>query len=264
MRVSEAMRRRVEHLLLLGVLCAAAACASGPAPAPTVLLVAAASLQTVIDTLAPSILEDIGVTVRASYAASSALARQIDQGAPADLFISADVEWMDYVEARGAIRADTRVNLLENQLVLIAPAGRAPTLAVAPEFPLAEALGPGRLAMADPAVVPAGKYARAALESLGVWLPVASRLAPAENVRAALLLVARAEAPLGIVYRSDAIADPRVVTVDTFPAGSHPPIVYPAAVTARSQSPDAAARVLTFLRGDTAARVFVEQGFTAP
>jgi molybdate transport system substrate-binding protein len=258
------MRRSAERLLLLGVLCVAAACASSPAPASAVLLFAAASLQTVVDAIAPAILENTGVTVRASYAASSALARQIEQGAPADLFISADVDWMEYLETRRALRTETRVNLFGNRLVLIAPAGRAPALAVAPGFPLAEALGSGRLAIADPGVVPAGKYARTALESLGVWLPVASRIAPAENVRAALLLVARAEAPLGIVYRSDAMADGRVVTVDTFPAGSHPPIVYPAAVTARSQSPDAAARVLTFLRGDAAVRVFVEQGFTAP
>jgi molybdate transport system substrate-binding protein len=246
---------------LLCVLCLGAACAGRPAPPDTVLLFAAASLQTVIDALAPAVLEGTGITVRASYAASSALARQIDQAAPADLFISADLEWMDYLEDRRAIRVESRVNLLANRLVLIAPAGREPSLTIGPGFPLAESLGSGRLAVADPAVVPAGKYARAALESLGVWRPVAARLAAAENVRAALLLVARAEAPLGIVYRSDAIADARVVTIGTFPRASHPPIVYPAAVTAGASSPEAAARVLAFLQGDLAGRVFEAQGF---
>jgi molybdate transport system substrate-binding protein len=250
--------------VVLGTLSAGAACASPPRTPPPVLVFAAASLQTAIDTLAPAILADTGVSVRASYAASSALARQIDQGAPADLFISADTDWMDDLERRGGIRVDTRVNLLGNRLVLIAPAGRQPSLAIGPGFLLAEAIGSGRLALADPDVVPAGKYARAALEELGVWSSVASRVAAAENVRAALLLVARGEVPLGIVYNSDAKADARVVLVDVFPRTTHPPIVYPVAVTARAASPDGAARVLAFLQGTTAARVFVEQGFDVP
>jgi molybdate transport system substrate-binding protein len=143
-----------------------------------------------------------GVTV--SYAASSTLAKQIENGAPADLFISADSDWMDYLETRKLIKPETRSDLLGNRIVLIAPAGSAVKLTIAPGFGLAAALGDGRLAMADPAAVPAGRYGRAALEKLGVWGTVASRIAAAENVRAALLLVARGEAPLGIVYSTDA------------------------------------------------------------
>ena len=168
------------------------------------LIFAAASLQTAIDELAAPALRATGSRVRASYAASSALARQIENGAPADLFISADLEWMDYVADRRLIRAASRVNLLGNRLVLIAPEDRPSTLKIAPGFPLAAALGRDRLAVANPAAVPAGKYARAALTALGVWESVASKVAAAENVRAALMLVSRGEAPLGIVYRTDA------------------------------------------------------------
>jgi molybdate transport system substrate-binding protein len=239
---------------------ALAAC-TRPAEAPGVLIFAAASLQTVLTELEPGIESRIGLPVRISYAASSALARQIDGGAPADLFISADLDWMDFLEARGRIQPGTRVNLAGNRLVLIAPAGQAPALAIAPGFALAKALGDGRLAVADPAAVPAGKYAQAALTSLGVWADVADRLAPAENVRAALLIVARREAPLGIVYRSDAVAEPRVTTVGTFPSETHPPVVYPAAVVASSSSRLAAADVLQFLQEAEAGRTFEAWGF---
>jgi molybdate transport system substrate-binding protein len=249
-------------VILLAILALVLACARPPAPdGGSVLIFAAASLQTLIDSLAPDVRETTGVIVRTSYAASSSLARQIEEGAPADLFISADLAWMDYLESRHAIRSGTRVDVLRNRLVLIAPAGRAPTLPIAPGFPLAEALGDGRLAVADPEAVPAGRYAHAALASLGVWDAVVPRLAVAENVRAALLLVARAEAPLGIVYRTDALADPRVVTVDTFPASTHAPIVYPAAITANAAVPDAARRVLEFLQGPRARAVASQQGF---
>lgn len=236
-----------------------AACATPPPDG--VLIFAAASLQTALEQLRPDLARAAGTDVRASYAGSSTLARQIESGAPADVFISADIAWMDYLEARGAIRAGTRVNLLGNRLVLIAPAARRPALTIAPGFPLAAALGDSRLAVADPDV-PAGRYARSALTSLGVWDSVANRLAPAENVRAALLLVARGEAPLGIVYRTDALAVPDVAVVDTFPAASHPPIVYPAAATATAV--DAAARVLAALRAPAAAGVFARHGFTPP
>jgi molybdate transport system substrate-binding protein len=197
--------------------------------------------------------------VRVSYAASSALARQIENGAPADLFISADLEWMDHLAGRQLIRADSRVNLLGNRLVLIAPAGQPVTMKIAPGFGLAAALGRDRLALADPAAVPAGKYARAALTSLGVWDAVAGRIAAAENVRAALRLVSRREAPLGIVYYSDAVADTGVRIVDTFPESAHPAIVYPAALT--STASPAAAKVLEYLQSNEARAVFAAQGF---
>ncbi len=226
-----------------------------------VLIFAAASLQTALDELTPAVARAIGMPVRTSYAASSALARQIEAGAPADVFISADIEWMDYVATRGLIRADSRVNLLGNRLVLVAPASRTgPATKIEQGFPLARTLGNERLAVADPVTVPAGKYARAALMSLGVWDSVAAKLAPAENVRAALLLVSRGETPLGIVYATDAAADRGVAVVGEFPASTHPPIVYPAALT--SVSSPAAVQVLAFLRGTVAAATFTRQGFS--
>ncbi|MEO8070237.1 MAG: molybdate ABC transporter substrate-binding protein [Acidobacteriota bacterium] len=229
------------------------------APAAGVLVFAAASLQTALDELTPAIERATGVTIRTSYAASSALARQIESGAPAELFISADLDWMDYVAKRNLIQPTTRVNLLGNRLVLIAPAGQTVALKIAKNFPLAAALGRERLAVADPSAVPAGRYAQAALIALGVWGAVEPKLARAENVRAALLLVSRGEAPLGIVYRTDALADTGVVIVDTFPDDTHPKIVYPAALVTGA-GPDAI-KVLAFLRGDAATRVFVRQGF---
>lgn len=224
------------------------------------LVLAAASMQTVLDELTPQLERAAGSTVRVSYAATSTLARQLENGLPADVFISADLEWMDYVQERGLIRTDTRVTLVGNTLVLVAPAAdRTSPLRIGPGFPLAARLGAGRLAVADPASVPAGKYARAALVSLGVWGSVESRLAPAENVRSALVLVSRGEAPFGVVYRSDALADPGVVIVDTFPASSHPPIVYPAALT-RTARPNAG-RILEVLQSAAARAVFERQGF---
>jgi molybdate transport system substrate-binding protein len=230
-------------------------------PASSVLIFAAASLQTALDELSPAISKETGVTVRASYAATSALARQIERGAPAGIFISADQDWMNYVADRRLIDPASRVNLVGNALVLVAPAAAPVSLKIAPGFGLAAALGSGRLAVADPDSVPAGKYAKAALTALGVWGAVAKRIAPAQDVRAALFLVSRREAPLGVVYRSDAIAEPRVVIVDTFAATLHPPIVYPAALTTAA-SP-AAARVLAYLRGPAAQKVFSRHGFTA-
>jgi molybdate transport system substrate-binding protein len=245
--------------IAVGVTSVRAAAPRQPAPA-SVLVFAAASLQTALDELTPAIAQATGVTVRTSYAASSALARQIEQGAPADLFISADLEWMDYLSQRRLIRAGSRVELVGNDLVLIAPAGRPVALAIAPGFALARALGRERLAVADPSVVPAGKYAREALTALGVWDTVKDRLAPAENVRGALLLVSRGETPLGIVYRTDALADRGVALVGAFPSITHMPIVYPAALTAASRAE--AATVLSFLRGRAARAVFQRLGFT--
>jgi len=174
-----------------------------------------------------------------SFAASSALARQVEAGAPADLFISADEEWMDYLAARRLLAPGSRANVATNRLALITPATSPLRLDIRPGFPLARALGRGRLAMADPATVPAGKYGRAALGWLGVWDQVQGRVASAENVRAALALVARGEAPLGIVYATDARAAPQVRVVGLFPLASHRPIVYPAARLARSANTEA-------------------------
>jgi len=234
----------------------------------TVLIFAAASLQTALDELVAPMQTATGARVRVSYAASSALARQIENGAPADLFISADLDWMDYLANRKLIRADSRVNLLGNRLVLIAPASQPVAIKIAPGFGLAAALGSrDRLALANPDAVPAGKYARAALTNLGVWDSVAGKIAAAENVRAALLLVSRREAPLGIVYATDALVDKGVRVVDTFPASTHPPIVYPAALTTASASSlatGAAFRVLEFLKSSAALRLFLMKGFSEP
>ena len=226
-----------------------------------VIVFAAASLKNALDAIDEEWHREIGESVTAAYAASSTLAKQIENGAPADLFISADPEWMDYLEQRKLIRPGTRSNLLGNSLVLIAPAGSTVSLTIAPGFPLSAALGDGRLAMADPAAVPAGMYGKAALEKLGVWPSVANRIAAAENVRAALLLVGRGEAPLGIVYATDAAIEPRVRIIATFPPGTHPPIVYPIALTGSSENSNAAG-LLTYLHGAAARAQFQKAGFT--
>jgi len=202
-----------------------------------------------------------GQETATSYAASSTLAKQIEAAAPADVFISADLDWMDYLAKRNSIKPQTRANLLGNRLVLIAPANSAVKLDIAPSFPLARALGNGRLAIADPNGVPAGRYAKAALESLGVWSSVANKLAPAENVRATLALVSRGEAPVGIVYQTDAVADKGVKIVGTFPDNTHPPIIYPIAVVAASTNRGAPGYV-AFLKSPTAGPIFEKQGFT--
>jgi len=221
---------------------------------------AAASLQEALDELARRFEKSGGKTIVVSYAGSSMLARQIERGAPADLFISADREWMDYLAAKRLIRTDARVDLLSNRLVLIAPAGSAVKLDIAPGFALAQALGGGRLAMADTDYVPAGKYGRAALEALAEWQSVAGRVVRAENVRVALAFVARGEAPLGIVYRTDARAEPKVRIVGEFPQHLHPPIVYPAALVAGRNSP-AAADFLRYLSSPEAREVWQRHGF---
>ena len=197
-----------------------------------------------------------------TFAGTSALARQIEQGAPADLFLSADEEWMDTLEQAGALRPGTRRDLLGNRIVLVAPQGAAPAVDIANAGSLAAALGDGRLAMADPEAVPAGKYGKAALESLGLWPVVAQRVAPAENVRAALALVEAGEAPLGLVYATDAAASSRIRVVVRFPAASHPPIRYPIALLAASTHPDAE-RFADFLASPEARAIFVAHGFTA-
>ena len=199
------------------------------------------------------------IPVRTSFAASSVLAKQIEAGAPADVFLSADPDWMDYLEQRKLIQPGTRADLLGNTLVLIAPAGSAVQLTLGPGVDLTAALAGGRLATGDPDSVPVGRYAQAALTHLGIWDQVAPRLVRAENVRMALEYIARGEAPLGIVYRTDALAEKRVRLIDTFPPTSHPPIRYPVALTAGAQ-PQAAA-FEAFLQGDAARQIFVRYGF---
>jgi molybdate transport system substrate-binding protein len=195
-----------------------------------------------------------------SFGASSTLARQIEQGAQADVFFSADTDWMEYLQKKGLIADGTRKDLLGNQLVLVAGAGTRPAPRIAPHFDLAGALGDGRLALADPASVPAGKYAKAALTALGVWDSVSSKVANAENVRVALEYVARGEAPYGIVYATDAKAAPAVHVAGIFPEDSHPPIVYPAALT-KTASPGAKP-FLDFLGSAQARAIFEKAGFT--
>jgi molybdate transport system substrate-binding protein len=232
-----------------------------PVRAETLTVFAAASLKESLDEAARAFEKASGHTLRISYAASSALAKQIEAGAPAQLFISADEEWMDYVDSLKLLKRP-RVNLLTNALVLIAPAGKVPKLRIEPGFALAAALGDGRLAMADTQSVPAGKYGRSALESLGVWTQVQGKLAPAENVRATLALVARAETPLGIVYRTDAQAEPRVAVVDTFPASSHPAIVYPMGIL--RDAPAAADDLAAFLTAPATRAIWQRHGFGFP
>lgn len=244
--------------MIRAILLVAALSASAAAQAQTLVVFAAASLKNALDEA------NLQAPARAavSYAASSTLARQIEAGAPAQVFISADQDWMDYLAQRGKILPGTRRNLLGNRLVLIAPAGSSVQATIKAGVPLPLLLGPGgRLALGDPQHVPAGKYAKAALEKLGAWDGVSNRLAPAENVRAALAFVARGEAPLGIVYATDAAAEPKVRVVDTFPDGLHPPVVYPAALTTVAQG-SVAAEFLAFLRSPTARRIFEKHGFT--
>ena len=223
---------------------------------------AAASLKNALDEIATAWAKDTGKPVpRISYAASSALARQMEQGAPADLFISADLDWMDYAAGKNLIRPDSRFNLLGNKIVLIAPRDSRTTTLALTGGDLAKALAGGKLSMGNVDAVPAGKYGKAALEKLGAWTKVKDSIAQAENVRAALLLVARGEAPLGIVYGTDATAEPGVKIVATFPADSHPPITYPAALARESKNANAK-NFLDFLRSAKARAVFEKQGFT--
>ena len=231
------------------------------AQAKPALVFAAASLKNALDEIAAQYERETGKKVTISYGASSALAKQVEAAAPADLFISADLDWMDYLQTRNLIKTETRGNMLGNRLVLVAPKDSQASIKIGPGFPLVELLGGGRLAMADPKAVPAGKYGRAALESLGVWQAVELRVAAAENVRAALALVSRGEAPLGIVYQTDAAADPNVKIVGMFPEDTHPPIIYPAALLASTTNGDAPA-FLAYMRAPGARPAWEKQGFT--
>jgi molybdate transport system substrate-binding protein len=225
-----------------------------------VTVFAAASLKNALDDVGKAYAAKTGVSVRFSYAASSALARQVESGAPADVFISADSDWMNYVDQKHLIVAASRRDVLSNHLALIAPATSTLKLKIGRGMPIAKALAGGRLSVAGPDV-PAGKYAKASLSALGVWPSVEDRLAQADNVRGALAFVARGEAPLGVVYDTDAKVEPKVKIVGILPDDSHPPIVYPAAVVASSSNPDGAARFLGFLQGPEASKVFQSYGF---
>jgi molybdate transport system substrate-binding protein len=254
------MKRR--EWLGLALATAVAPLSMARAQAGGLVIFAAASLKNALDDIAAAWTKETGKTApRISYGASSALAKQLEQAAPADLFISADIDWMDYVEKKDLIKKDTRVNLLSNKIVLIAPKDSKVALDIKPGFDLAKALAGGKLAMANVDAVPAGKYGKAALEKLGAWNGVKDNIAQAENVRAALLLVARGEALLGIVYSTDAAAEPNVKIVGAFPADSHPPIIYPAAETKDSKSTDAKA-FLNYLKSSKARPAFEKQGFT--
>jgi molybdate transport system substrate-binding protein len=226
-----------------------------------VLVFAAASLKNALDDIAGQRQRGSGKKTVISYAASNTLIKQIEQGAPADIFISADLDWMDYGQQKGLLKPDSRSNLLGNRLVLIAPKDANVSVNIQPGFDLAALLKGGRLAMANVDAVPAGRYGKAALEKLGAWDGVKDKIAQAENVRAALVLVARGEAPLGIVYQTDAASDPTVKIVGTFPENTHPPIIYPIALTKESTNPDAQA-FLNYLRSPAARAAFERQGFT--
>ena len=254
------LARRAILTALAAAIAIAAAPHPGTAQEKSIVVFAAASMKNALDDVDAAFTRQGGIKVVASYAASSALMKQIEQGAPADVFLSADIDWMDYGAQRNLIKTDTRVNLLGNRLVLIAPRdSKIGDVTIAPGFDLAALAGSGRVATGDVRAVPVGLYAKAALEKLGIWASVEHKMAMAENVRAALVLVARGEAPLGIVYETDARIDPGVKIVGVFPEDSHPPIIYPVALTANAK-PDAA-QYLAFLRTQAAKSMFEHYGF---
>jgi molybdate transport system substrate-binding protein len=225
------------------------------------VIFAAASMKSALDEIAVAWTVKTGRPPAISYASSGVLAKQIEQGAPADVFLSADTQWVDYLDKAHLLRAGTRLNLLGNQLVLIAPADSTESLKIKMHFDLAGAIGDSKVAVCTITSCPGGIYAKEALQALGVWDSVEPKLAQADNIRSALALVARGEAKFGIVYATDAKAEPKVKVVDTFPPSTHAPIIYPVAVVADSKNPDAESFV-AFLRSQVAAKVLVDQGFT--
>lgn len=245
----------------VGGLAAMLAVAVPAAHAESLTVFAAASLKNALDNVNAACEAEVGEKATISYAASSALAKQIESGAPADVFMSADLDWMKYLSDKDLVRKDTETELLGNRIVLIAPADSSAATEIAPNFDLATLLGDGKLAMANVESVPAGKYGKAALEKLGVWSSVEGHVAQAENVRAALALVSTGEAPLGIVYQTDAAADAKVKIIGTFPEDTHPAIIYPIAQTASSKDEQTPA-FLKCLQSDKAKALFEEQGFT--
>jgi molybdate transport system substrate-binding protein len=253
------MVRLAGFLVALSIL--SGSCTSpGLAQDKSLTVFAAASMKNALDDIDAAFTAKTGVKVVASYAASSALAKQIEQGAPADIFVSADTDWMDYAASKKSINEPTRVSLLGNIIVLIAPKdSKVDNVTIGPGFDLAKLAGDGRIATGDVKAVPVGKYAKAALEKLGAWNAAEPKFAMAESVRAALTLVSRGEAALGIVYSTDAKVDPGVKIVGTFPADSHPAIIYPVAAT--SIAKPEATDYLAFLRSTAAKTIFEKYGF---
>jgi molybdate transport system substrate-binding protein len=267
--MNETTRRKIAALALIATLAVAAA---GPTfaqkkpatptkPEAPVIVFAAASLKTALDEIAAAFEKQTGNKLSISYGSSATLAKQIEQAAPADVFISANTKWMDYLDKAKAIKPSTRRDLLGNELVLIEPADLKTEAKIEPGFDLAGLTGDGKIAVCTIASCPAGIYAKESLGSLGIWSAVEPKLAQAENVRAALALVSRGEARFGIVYDTDAKADPGVRVVGTFPAKSHEPIVYPVALVATSTNP-AAPKALAFLSSQAATKILLSQGFT--
>jgi len=262
-------RRRFNALFLAFAIAAAALPRSGFAQQPAApkatskgpVVFAAASMKTALDAVAAAWTADTGKSPSIVYASSAVLAKQIEQAAPADIFISADLTWMDYLDKAKLIRSGTRRNLLGNALVLIEPADVNVDLKIAPGFDLAGATGDGKVAVCTIASCPGGIYAKEALEKLGVWANVEPKLAQADNIRNALMLVSRGEARFGIVYATDAKADPSVKVVGVFPEATHSPIVYPVALVEASKNPDAA-RFLAYLSSQAATKILIGQGFT--
>jgi molybdate transport system substrate-binding protein len=249
------------RVALFGAFALFAGTAPSSARQTEITVYAAASLTDALQTIGKGFTQKTRRPIKFSFASSSTLARQIEAGAPADVFVSADSEWMDYLNQRGLIKPASRRTIASNRLVLIAPVDRKIQLKIAQGFALKRAIGEGnRLAMADPDFVPAGRYGRAALMSLGVWSEVENQIARAENVRVALAFVARSETPLGLVYLTDARADPRVRIVDVFPAQSHPPILYPAALTISTKS-IAAKEFLDYLMATDSQNILKRFGF---
>ena len=251
--------RLMRHLLR--VLAIALAISAGAATAQDVTVFAAASLTNVLEQIGKRYREEGGTPVKFSFAASSTLAKQIESGAEADIFASADEQWMDYLAQRGLIVEGTRASRLGNTLVLITPISQPRSVDIKPGFDLAGMIGDGRLATGDPAHVPVGRYAEQALTKLGVWPAVAHKLARTESVRAALALVERGEAPFGIVYGTDAAISPKVHVAGTFPADTHTPITYPIAIIAKRDRPEVR-RFLQYLNGPEAGAVFRAAGFS--
>jgi molybdate transport system substrate-binding protein len=254
-------RRMALFGLSIGAVLLPIAAATTSVAAEKVVVFAAASLKNALDAVSQAWIAETKKDITISYAASSALARQIQDGAPAHVFISADIDWMDTLVDSNSVDPATVVKLLGNELVLIAPADSQATIGITAGFDLAGLLGDGKLAMGDVKAVPAGKYGKAALETLGAWASVESKIAMAENVRAALKFVGTGEAALGIVYKTDALAEPGVRVLGTFPANSHPDIIYPAGLVAGSQNADAVL-FLAYLQGATARAIFEAQGFS--
>lgn len=258
------MKRLIRALWLLTTVLGLVGAVPALARAEIQVFAAASTTETVNAVAAAFAAKKLG-SVKASFGSSSTLAKQIENAAPASVFISADEDWMDYLDKKKMVAAGTRFDLLGNALVMIAPKdGKAPVqVQIGPNFPLAKMLGDGRLSVGDPSHVPAGLYAKAAFEKLGVWESVKDKLAPAGDVRAALAFVERGETPFGIVYATDAIASPKVWEVGIFPENSHPKIFYPAAIVAGHDTPEARA-FLDFLKGPEATEIFAKAGFRKP